>query len=105
MDVSKKDWKLFCEKISGWQERYMERLEDEYIKLLLYKEKSAADRFWELYNLMRLDKKNPGVLLQSRKSELDLIILRLLRNDVITFEELDEFSDELKETIKVYLRE
>jgi len=39
------------------------------------------------------------------KSELDLNILRLLRNDVITFEELDEFSDELKETIKVYLRE
>ena len=83
----------------------MERLEDEYIKLLSDKEKSAADRFWELYNLMRLDKKNPGVFLQSRKSELDLIILRLLRNDVITFEELDEFSDELKETIKVYLRE
>ena len=24
MDISKKDWKLFRERLSGWQENYME---------------------------------------------------------------------------------
>ena len=26
MDISKKDWKLFREKLSGWQENYMEKM-------------------------------------------------------------------------------
>lgn len=26
MDISKKDWKLFREKLTGWQENYMEGL-------------------------------------------------------------------------------
>ena len=34
LDISKADWKLFRERISGWQEAYMERLTREYIELL-----------------------------------------------------------------------
>ena len=34
MEISKRDWKLFREKIAGWQENYMDRLIKEYIKLL-----------------------------------------------------------------------
>ena len=34
MEVSKQDWKLFQEKIGKWQEAYMEKLNNEYIKLL-----------------------------------------------------------------------
>lgn len=34
MQISERDWKIFREKISDWQERYMERLEIEYIALL-----------------------------------------------------------------------
>ncbi len=30
MDPSKKDWKLFRNKIGSWQEAYMERLIQEY---------------------------------------------------------------------------
>ena len=29
MDISKKDWKLFRERLSGWQENYMEGLRSE----------------------------------------------------------------------------
>jgi len=31
MDISKKDWKLFREKLSGRQENYMEGLVKEYV--------------------------------------------------------------------------
>ena len=34
MDISKKDWKLFREKLSGWQGKYMEGLVKEYANFL-----------------------------------------------------------------------
>ena len=48
MEISKKDWKLFREKLAGWQEKYMERLNTEYIELLKSKDKMASEKFWEL---------------------------------------------------------
>ena len=35
MDISKKDWKLFREKLSDWQEKYMEGLIKECVNFLL----------------------------------------------------------------------
>ena len=34
MEVSKKDWKLYREKIPEWQEAYMEKLIASYVKYL-----------------------------------------------------------------------
>ena len=34
MDISKKDWKLFREKLPDWQENYMDKLNKQYIELL-----------------------------------------------------------------------
>lgn len=47
MEISKKDWKLFREKLPDWQEKYMEKLNQEYIELL-QKEGNASDKFWKL---------------------------------------------------------
>ena len=41
---TKKDWKLFREKLPEWQEAYMERLCREYIKILS-RDENASDRF------------------------------------------------------------
>ena len=48
MDVSKKDWKLFRERLSGWQENYMESLVKEYANFLNDDKKPASEKFWEL---------------------------------------------------------
>ena len=37
MDISKKDWKLFRERLADWQEKYMEGLIKEYIRLMRLK--------------------------------------------------------------------
>ena len=34
MDISKKDWKLFRERLSDWQENYMKGLVKEYVDFL-----------------------------------------------------------------------
>ena len=43
-EISKRDWKLFREKIGDWQEQYMEKLCGEYMKLLSGEAK-ASDKF------------------------------------------------------------
>ena len=50
MDISKKDWKLFRERLSGWQENYMEGFVKEYTNFLNDDKKPASEKFWELEN-------------------------------------------------------
>ncbi|MBU5360226.1 hypothetical protein KQI58_03920 [Enterococcus raffinosus] len=43
-DFTEKDWKLFRNKIAGWQEAYMDRLNGEYLELLT-QDSAASDKF------------------------------------------------------------
>lgn len=100
MEISKADWKLFRDKISDWQEAYMDRLNQEYVSLLMDVEKGASDKFWELEERIRKDKKTPGVQLELRKSEAAWELAALLNAHVIQITDLDGFSDELVDTVK-----
>ncbi len=99
MECSKADWKLFRSKIAQWQENHMSKLNQEYVKILQGDE-NASDKFWELEERIRKDKKHPGVILEMRKSNMIYAILDLLRDDVIKMDDLEEFSDELKEQVQ-----
>ena len=99
-EISKADWKLFRERIPGWQERYMEKLAQEYIALLTDTNKAASDKFWELEKRIKKDKNSPGVLINMTKSEAQWDIVRLLRDGAITMEDLKDFSDDLKEAVE-----
>ena len=79
MEPSKRDWKLFRDKISTWQENYMEKQ-------------------------IKQDKKKPGVMLDLRKQEMVFYIVRLINDKAITMDDLEEFSDELRDYVK-YLQE
>ena len=57
MDVSKKDWKLFREKLSGWQEKYMEGLVKKYVNFLNDDTKCASEKFWKLEKQINGDAK------------------------------------------------
>ncbi len=98
IECSKADWKLFRERVPKWKENYMERLNQEYINLL-QSEGNASDKFWELEERIKKDRKHPGVILEMRKSEMLYDILYLLRDGVIVIEDLEGFSEELKEQI------
>ncbi|WP_324613920.1 MULTISPECIES: hypothetical protein [Mediterraneibacter] len=45
MEISKRDWKLYREKIPVWQENYMSCLIEEYITLLSAEDKKASNKF------------------------------------------------------------
>ena len=42
--MNDRDWDLFQEKVDGWQEAYIDRLNKEYIAILSDPAKSAAER-------------------------------------------------------------
>lgn len=103
VEISKQDWKLFRERLPEWQEHYMERLAKEYIDLLSAPG-NASDHFWELEKRIRQDKKHPGVILDVQKSNVFWDIALYVRDEVITMEELDGFSEDLIDAVKLILR-
>lgn len=74
MEMSKRDWKLFREKLPGWQENYMARLIKEYIRLLSAEDKNASDKFWELEKKIKTDRRHPGVILNMEQSKPYMIL-------------------------------
>lgn len=96
---TKKDWILFRNKIADWQEAYMDRLNKEYIELL-NKDANPSEKFWMLDKRIKKDKKKAGVRLEISRSDLIYNIVSLIREGTISFEDLEEFSNELKETVK-----
>ncbi len=97
--VLESDWKLFRKKIPVWQEIYINKLNNEYIAILKTKE-NPSEIFWKLEERINKDKKSVGVMIIMKRSLFLSNILALLSDEVITIDELDEFSDELKEIIK-----
>lgn len=80
----------------------MAKLNKEYIQLLL-QDKLASSLFWELEKRIKQDKTSPGVILELARSKVVTNLVGLINDKVITFEDLNDFSDELKEEVKSYL--
>ena len=99
---TEKDWKLFRSKIADWQEAYMNRLNREYIAILS-EDASPSDKFWKLDKRIKEDKKKAGVQLRMSRSNLIYNIISLLNEGAISFEDLEDFSDGLKETVGAFL--
>ena len=100
MEIRKKEWKLFREKLSGWQENYMEGLVKEYVNFLNDDTSPASEKFWELEKQIKEDKHHPGVIMEMRKLEAIWDIVHLMRLKVITYDDLSEFSGELQQEVK-----
>lgn len=102
-EYTEKDWKLFRKKIGPWQEAYMEHLVCEYTQLLTDENKKASEKFWELDKRIKKNKRDTGVIVEMSRSQLLGNILSLIQEGAITMEDLDEFSDQLKESITCFL--
>ena len=101
--VIEKDWKLFRKLLPGWQEAYMERLAKEYIELLS-SDRQASDKFWELDQRIKQDKRRTGVLVSgASRSNMFQLIINLINEEAISEDDLKEFSESLRENIHVWL--
>lgn len=80
----------------------MDRLTKEYIDLLS-EDSKPSEKFWRLEERIKEDRKKAGVQLRISRSEFIYNIVSLINEGAITFEDLEEFSDELKETVSVFV--
>ena len=101
--VIEKDWKLFRKLLPGWQEAYMERLTKEYIELLS-SDRPASDKFWELDKRIKQDKRRTGVLVSgASRSNMFQLIINLIYEEAISEDDLQDFSEDLRDTVKTRL--
>ena len=77
----------------------MERLVKEYVKYL-ESDIPASMKFWEMEKKIKNDKRTPGVRIELKKSSMVWDIVQLIRDGVITLNELDGFSEELVTTVE-----
>lgn len=98
-DVKERDWKIFRKKIIIWQENYMQKLNNEYIEIL-QRDNDASKNFWDLERRIYKDKRSIGVAIDMRRSKMHENIWALLKDDIITFDDLNDFSDDFKSEIK-----
>lgn len=99
---TEEDWKLFRSKIGGWQEAYMDKLNKQYIEILS-KDKYPSEKFWELEMRINEDKKKASVMLEMRRSCLISNIAHLINDDVISVDDLEEFSEELNDSVSLFI--
>lgn len=97
--VNEKDWKLFRSRVPDWQEAYMGKLVEEY-KALLNGSELASGKFLALWERLKRDRRSPGVMLEDMsRSTMWMNLLLLLRHGIITIQDLDGFSEELREDL------
>lgn len=97
-----KDWKLFRSRIAGWQEAYMDRLNREYIDILSG-DANPSEKFWQLEERIKEDRKKAGVQVRMSRSSLIYNMISLIREGAISFEDIEDFSDGLKEIVGAFV--
>ena len=101
MEISKSDWKLYRKKVAGWQENFITRLNNEYLAILSADDKIASEKFWELEKRIKNDRRHAGVIIEMSKSSAIFNIVRFIKFDVIIYDDLSDFSDNLQQVVKV----
>ena len=95
-DVAESDWKLFKKMLPQWQERYMEKLTPQYVERP-NADSAASSRLWALEERLDRDKLSSGVIANNiRRSTMHREIANLLIDSVITLDDLDGFTEDIK---------
>lgn len=79
----------------------MDNLTCEYAKLLTDDSLRPSERFWTLNKRIQEDRRRPGVQLELRKQNVVLELARLIADGAVSLDELDGFSEELQNMVRV----
>ncbi len=96
------DWKLFRKRLPEWQERYMEKLIEEY-KVYLSSDEAASSKFWGMEKKIKNDKRKTGVLAEGiSRSNMKFLMMDLINEGAITQEDFDGFSEDFRDQLLFY---
>ena len=96
------DWKLFRKRLPEWQERYMEKLIEEY-KVYLSSDEPASSKFWGMEKKIKNDKRKTGVLAEGiSRSNMKFLMMDLINEGAITQEDFEGFSEDFRDQLLFY---
>lgn len=100
--ISPNDWKIASERFEGWRARYIEKLNNKYIKIL-NSPRPAAEKFWKVEDLIYKDRKNHIITMIRKRSDMPANITYLYNKGVIDDSDLEDFSEEFKNRVKGFI--
>ena len=92
------DWKLFRKRIVEWQEACMERLNQQYVQMLT-SDQRPSERFWAVWDRIQKDTELLGVSCDMRRSQLTLNLTTLVLEGTIGLDDLEGFSEDLRDHV------
>ena len=98
-EVKEKDWKVYKELMPIWQDRYIKKVNREYITILI-NDKPAIENYWDLRRKIKEDKGHLLIQFDLRRSTMFNTIYSLYSENIIHNEELLKFSEELLNCIE-----
>jgi hypothetical protein len=99
------DWKMFRKRVPEWRERYLAEQNREIIGILSEEGKTPTERFWDAEERM---KKETRILFDCldghSRSKMEGYLLLMRRHGLIREDDLEEFSEALRERILAFGR-
>ncbi|MDY7092710.1 MAG: multidrug transporter [Acidobacteriota bacterium] len=94
------DWKIYRERVSEWRERYLEKKNQEIVAILEDEGKTPTERFWEARRAMDEEADILTTCLDGHsRSKMSWNLLLMHGHGLVLDEDLEEFSDGLRESI------
>jgi hypothetical protein len=101
MDIKESDWKVFRKVRELALERYCQRVIKEVRQVIDNDRNSYHERYLELWKLLNHRDKTLGIAFDDpRRSQALIQIANIEAENLLTEDELNQFSDELREQIE-----
>lgn len=100
MDIKESDWKVFRKVRQPALERYCQRVLGDVRRIVDKKSSSYHERYLQLWKLLRDRDKTIGIAFDSpRRSQAIIQLANIDAENLLTEDELNQFSDETRERI------
>ena len=101
MDIKESDWKVFRKLRELALERYCERVLEDVRRLVNRRNRGPHERYLQLWELMRKHDKTIAICFNDpRRSQAFIQLANIDAEDLLTEEELNQFSEEMQEQLE-----
>ncbi len=95
------DWKQFRKMVPGLRERWLQERNQEIARLLTAPDRTPTEQFWDAEEQFGKDVRTLEVCFDDhRRSKLVMTLVTMVRCGVLKDQDLEGFSDELRERLQ-----
>jgi len=103
--VNENDWKIFRDMAPVIRERYLSKKNQELLDMLGDEQQSHTERFWDVEERTKEIAKILRACLDGHsRSKMDLFMMVMLSHGMLTDDDLDKYSEELREQLRRHIR-